>query len=107
MFPKVQQRRAPLSPSEVEDARSEESQRKKWDPSYITAKEARSIPKDVLERDATLRGRIEYSQPDWPENRMSATEALGELKPGCGETVERREVDAAGLFTGKPVKDED
>lgn len=106
MFPKVQQRRTPLTASEVEAARAEEANRKKWDPQYITAAEARSVPKDVLERDAVLRGRIEYSQPDWPENRMSATEALGELPPGCGEEVERREVDAASLFTGKPVKDQ-
>ncbi len=106
MFPKVQQRRAPLSESEVVNARAEESARKKWDPTYITAKEARSIPKDVLERDPVLRGRIEHSQPDWPENRMSATEALGELKPGAGEDVEVREVPAASLFTGKPIKDQ-
>jgi len=107
MFPRVQQRRTPLTPSEVEAARADEANRKKWDPTYITAEEARSIPKEVLERDATLRGRIEYSQPDWPENRMSATEALGELPPGCGEDIEVRNVDAESLFTGKAVKDQD
>jgi hypothetical protein len=107
MFPKNQQRRTPLDADEVEAAREEERGRKKWDPTYVTAEEARSVPKDVLVRDATLRGRIEYSQPDWPENRMSATEALGDLPAGAGEDVEKRPMDAEDLFAGKPVKDEE
>ncbi len=107
MFPKNQQRRAPLNADEVEAAREEERGRKKWDPTYVTAAEARSVPKDVLAKDAQLRGRIEYSQPDWPENRMSATEALGELPPGAGEDVEKREVDAASLFAGRKVSESD
>jgi hypothetical protein len=107
MLPKSHERRAPLTKSELTEARAKEVDRKKWDPQYITAKEARSIPADILASDAQLRGRVDYSQQDWPENRMSATEALGDLPAGSGEDIEVREVDTESLFGGGRMADEE
>lgn len=103
IFPRTHVREKPLNPEELEAARAVEAERKRWDRDYIDAATARSIPAEVLEKKPELRQRIKYSQPDWPEGRMSATEALGPLEGGAGEVVEQRNVDAAELFTGKRV----
>ncbi len=103
IFPRTHVREKPLTPEELAEARDVEKARKRHDPFYMDAKTAGEIPAEVLDKRPELRQRIEYSQPDWPEGRMSATEALGELKGGAGETVENRPTDAAELFTGKRV----
>lgn len=91
-------RRTPLTTDELEAAREQERLRKKWDPAYITAAEAREIPQEVIENDPGLQQRILYSQPDWPENRMSASEALGPLPGGEGQVTVQRGGTAADFF---------
>lgn len=91
-------RLTPLTPQELERAREGEKARKQWDDTYVTRDEAASIPQEALDKNPQLQHRIEYSRPDWPENRMSATQALGDLKGGDGETTERRPVEAGDLF---------
>ena len=81
---RTHRRRTPLTADEVADAREQERMRKEWDPMYITAAEAREAQRaNALTPE--VQQRIRYSQRDWPENRMSATEALGPLEPGEGE----------------------
>jgi hypothetical protein len=105
IFPRTHQRRTPLTKAELAAAREQEKQRKKWDKFYITAEQARTIPHEAADRDQTLQERVRYSQPDWPENKMSATEALGPLKGGEGEQTESRSIPAEDLFTGRKVGD--
>lgn len=101
-FERVHRRRTPLTPQELAQAREAEDRRKGFDPHYITADEARRLtPDEKARRD--VQERVAYSQPDWPENRMSATVALGELKGGGGESVELRPTEAASLFDGRKV----
>lgn len=100
IYPRTHVREAPLTPGELAQAREAEKARQKWDPDYITAEEARSIPPEALESQPDLRGRIERSQPDWPEHRMAASQALGDLPAGNGEQVERRDIPALDVFKG-------
>ncbi len=94
----------PATPEQMERLRLVEKERQKWDRSYITAETARSIPQEVVDKDPTLQERIRMSAPDWPERHQSATQALGEDLPGgCGESIERRQVDSESLFTGGPM----
>ena len=98
---RTHQRETPLSPEELAKAREAEAQRKRFDPDYITAADAHALPPEVSSKPEVAQ-RIARSQPDWPENQMSATEALGPLPPGSGEEYVRKEqVDAASLFTGE------
>lgn len=98
---RTHQRETPLSPEELAQAREDERQRQKWDRDYVTAEQARSMPADVSSK-PDMAARIARSQVDWPENRMSATEALGPLEPGAGEVYERQDqVEADSLFTGE------
>jgi hypothetical protein len=98
---RTHKRTTPLTDKELVAAREVESQRQRWDSDYITAAQARDMPVEVSSK-PDMAARITRSQPDWPENRMSATEALGPLDPGAGESYERQErVDAASLFTGE------
>ncbi len=92
----------PASRSEMERLKVLEVARKKWDKSYIDAATAGSIPQEVVDGNPELAWRIQTSQPDWPEGRASATEALGVLPGGEGEEIEHRAVDAEALFTGGP-----
>jgi hypothetical protein len=95
----------PASQKQQETLREQEKARQKWDKSYVTAEQARSIPKDLLATDPMLRARVEHSQPDWPEHRANATQALGPLEGGQGETVESRPTAAEDLFTGGRVEE--
>jgi len=105
-YRRTHRRRTPLTPDEVTRAREAEQARKRFDPHYMTADEARQIPSGMIASRPDLQDRIRYSQPDWPENRMSATQALGPLPGGSGETVERRAVGVEEIFRGRPVKGE-
>ena len=101
MMQRTHTRETPLTPGELEQAREVERQRKAWDPGYVTAAEAHGMPREVSSQ-PEVAARIARSQPDWPENRMSATDALGPLEPGTGELYHRRDqVEAADLFTGE------
>ena len=101
MHPRTHQREAPFTKPELEKAREAEARRQEFDPDYITAAEAHALPPEVSSQ-PEVAARITRSQPDWPENRMSATEALGPLPPGSGEVYERQErPDAESLFTGE------
>lgn len=101
MHPRTHQRETPLTKSELEKARAAEVQRREFDPDYITAAEAHALPPEMVSQPEVAQ-RIARSQPDWPENHMSATEALGRLEPGSGEVYQRQErPDAEGLFTGE------
>jgi hypothetical protein len=102
---RTHERQTPLTQAELAEARAREAARKQWDPGYVTAAEARSIPPEALDANPELKWRVERSQPDWPENRMSATEALGPLAGGCGETVEVREIPTESLFGGAARSD--
>ncbi len=98
---RTHQRETPLTPEELAKAREAEAQRKQFDPDYITAADAHALPPEVSSKPEVAQ-RIARSQPDWPENNMSATEALGPLVPGSGEVYTRKEqVDASSLFTGE------
>ena len=89
----------PLRGEKYATAKKAEAERKRHDPTYITADEARKLPQEAAER-PEIRFRIESSRSDWPENRASATIALGALVGGSGETVEERPLDAEVIFDG-------
>ncbi len=93
----------PASEQQMERLRAIERERKKWDKSYITAEEARKIPAEVADKDPVLQAHIAASAPDWPERQQAAGEVFRDLEGGCGETIERRTVDAESLFTGGPM----
>ncbi len=107
MYPRTHVRETPLTPDELTRAREVEKARAQHDPSYITAEAARAIPTEELRRNPELAGRVRYSQEDWPENRMSATEALGALDGGGGEVTEQRQIPAESIFTGGPMGSSD
>lgn len=99
---RTHKRETPLTQEELAQAREAEKARKKWDPSYITAAEAREMPAEVAAR-PDVAARVQYSQPDWPENRMSATEALGPLPTGAGESyIQKEQRPAEELFSPEP-----
>jgi hypothetical protein len=102
MYPQRVER--PLHGERFEKAKEAEAARAKVDKFYITADEARSLPPEAAEL-PDVKSRVEYSRHDWPENRASATAALGPLPPGEGEEVERRTVDAEQIFGGGKVGD--
>lgn len=93
----------PASPKQMERLRAVERERQKWDPSYITAEQAKAIPREVADADPTLQSRIAASAPDWPERHMSAGEVFRDVEGGAGEVTERRSVEAESLFTGGPM----
>jgi len=93
----------PLRGEQLARAKAEEAARKKWDPSYLTADEARSMPQDVAERPENA-ARIQYSRSQWPENRAAARVALGPLPTGEGQVVQERTVDAGSVFGGSKVE---
>lgn len=95
---RTHRRHTPLTAEEVEDARRVEADRKKWDPEYITYEEAHAIAPEVLRGDIGLQRRIRYSQPDWPENRMSASVAFGPLQGGEGQVDISRGAPASEYF---------
>ena len=97
----------PASPEQMERLRAIERERRKWDKSYITAEEARSIPSEVADKDPVLQSRIAASAPDWPERQQSAGHVFRDVEGGCGESIERRNVDSESLFTGGPVVPKD
>lgn len=98
---RTHKRETPLTPTEVDQAREVERQRQKWDPTYITAEQAKAMPPEVASR-PDVSERIRYSQEDWPENRMAASVALDPLQPGAGEEYLRKDqVEASDLFTGE------
>ena len=88
----------PATAKQMETLKAIESERKKWDKSYIDAETAHSIPQEVVDASPDLANRIRNSQEDWPENRASATEALGPLVGGNGESIEVRKVNTEDLF---------
>ncbi|MEE8609097.1 MAG: hypothetical protein V3S55_15950 [Nitrospiraceae bacterium] len=88
----------PATAKQMEQLRAIEQERKKWDKSYIDAETAHSIPQEVVDASPDLAHRIRNSQVDWPENRASATEALGPLVGGEGQTIEVRKVNTEDLF---------
>lgn len=100
---RTHKRIAPLTPAELEQERAREKERQKWDKSYITAAQAEKIPQEALDAQPGLKERIQYSQPDWPENRMAASTALKDAPAGAGETVEKRDVLTKDLFTGQKM----
>jgi len=102
------QRLDPLMPQEIEAARASERARQAWDPSYISADEAATIPQEVLDSNPMLRADVERSMQTWPERRMAASTLIGENLPGGeGEVAMRPHTDAAGYFKQpKPVPTE-
>lgn len=95
----------PLTPGELERAREAEQLRKRWDPGYVTAEQAATIPQEVMDQDPMLRDRVARSMEDWPERRMAASQLVGDDLPGgCGETSKRIHLDAASLFK-QPTKE--
>jgi hypothetical protein len=86
----------------MERLKAVEIERKKWDPSYIDAETARSIPAEVLDAKPELASRVRYSQQDWPENHASASEALGTLPGGEGQTTELRRLTFDELQSDAP-----
>lgn len=93
----------PATPEQMERLRVIERERQKWDPSYITAEQARAIPAEVADKDPVLQGRIAASAPDWPERQQSAGEVFKDVPGGQGEVTERRTMDVNELFTGGPM----
>lgn len=102
IYPK--EHRRPLTGRHFDEAKAAESARKKYDPSYITADDARALPSDIAQR-PDMQERIRYSQPDWPESRSTATRALGPLPTGEGQEVDERVVESADLFQGGSMKE--
>jgi hypothetical protein len=100
IFPKTVEQ--PLSGERLAQAKEAEAARAKHDKMYITADEAQALPPEAAEL-PEIRSRVEYSRHDWPENRASATIALGPLPPGEGEEIEKRSVPAEEIFTGGKV----
>lgn len=98
IFPRDHVRTEPLSPAEFEEAKRREAERKTWDPGYVTREEAEEIPSEALDARPELRDRVRRSQPDWPENRLSASRALGSLPTGEGQEVASRGADAADFM---------
>lgn len=103
IFPRSHTR--PLVGEHFERAKAAEAARAERDPHYITAEQAQALPPEERAQ-PDVQSRVQYSQGDWPETRSTATRALGELKPGAGETVQRRSVDADALFQGRQVGEE-
>lgn len=93
----------PASPAEMDRLRSVEKARKKWDKFYISADQAKGIPQELADKDPSLQARIQASAPDWPERKLAASEALGDLAGGQGERIEKRGIPSEELFTGRPV----
>jgi len=93
----------PLRAEQLAAAKVEEQVRKKWDPSYLTADEARSMPQDVAMRPENA-SRIQYSRNFWPENQAVASIALGPLPTGEGQVVQDRTVDSGNVFSGGKVE---
>lgn len=92
----------PLYRDQLAAAKDEERRRKDWDPSYITADEAREMPQDVAAMPENL-ARIHYSREHWPENQAVASIALGPLQTGEGQVVQDRPVDAGSVFGGAKI----
>lgn len=100
------QRVSAASEEEMERLRKVEAARKLYDPSYISAEQARGIPQQLMDENPALAARVRESAEHWPENSASASEVLTDLPGGAGETVETIKVDTASLFTGCQVGDE-
>jgi hypothetical protein len=94
----------PASSAKMARLRDVELARQKYDKSYITAAEAREIPNEVLDADPDLAWRVRNSAQDWPENHASATEALGVLEGGEGQTTETRRLTFEELGQGEVNK---
>lgn len=90
----------PATPSQMERLEATEKARAKFDSYYITEAKAREIPAEVLEARPDIKDRIQYSQPDWPAGKASATRALGPLEGGQGEQTETRSVSFEQLTAG-------
>lgn len=86
----------PLRPSALAAAREAEKLRQEYDKWYITKAEASAIPLSAMTPE--VMSRIQYSQRDWPENRMALSDALGPLDPGEGESYTQFGGHAAELF---------
>lgn len=97
--------RHPLKGERFAEAKAAESERKKYDPGYVTAEDVQAMPREVQTR-PDVAERINRSRHDWPENRSTATRALGPLPTGDGSTVEDRPVDAQALFSGQATKED-
>ena len=93
----------PASLEQIEALRVIERARMKWDPSYITAEQAKAIPQEVADANPVLKARISASAPDWPERRMAAGQVFADVPGGEGEGVDRRVMDAEEAFTGGPL----
>ena len=86
----------PLRRSALAEAREAERLRMEWDEWYITADEARKIPRQAMTDEVI--SRIKYSQRDWPENRMTLSDAMGPLDPGEGESYSQFGGHSEALF---------
>lgn len=96
-------RLTPATDSEMERLRKIEQARKKYDPGYISAEEAKTIPQELLDEDPLLASRLRSSADAWPENHLSASQVFRDVPGGSGESIETRVVEAASLFDGKAV----
>lgn len=94
----------PATPEQMERLRAVEAERKKWDPSYIDAEQAQSIPQELADRDPALQQRIRSSAEDWPERHQSAGQVFDGVPGGQGEQTERRPMDVDQVFTGRSMK---
>lgn len=95
---------APATSKEMARLKEIEQQRMKYDKHYITAEEARGIDPAVVDANPDLAFRIQCSAPEWPENRASATQALGPLEGGTGERTELRQLTFDELAQGEVNK---
>ena len=90
----------PATEAQFARLKRDEAARQRWDPDYLTAKQAADIPDAALEARPELLERIKCSEPDWPENKLAASQALGDLPTDEGQRNVERMVDTARLFSG-------
>lgn len=92
----------PATRERYQELKRKEAIRKEHDPDYLTREEAAAIPPEALDIDPSLAGRVERSSADWPENQLSASQALAGIPTDQGQPAEKvnRQVDTARVFGG-------